>query len=139
MLDKINNYLLQYENISFALIFGSFVSNNNHNLSDLDIGIYTKSEFDLLSIGKIIYDLEKITKLKIDLVELNNLPKKFPYFAFNIVNQHKVIFIKDEEEFIKFKREALLYYFDIQPLREKMNNALLSRIENLKFGKLYND
>lgn len=115
MLDKINNYLLQYENISFALIFGSFLSDNNHNFSDLNIGIYTKNEFNLLGICKKIYDLDKITKLKIDLVELNNLPKKSPYFAFNIVNQHKVIFIKDEEEFIKFKREALLYYYDIQP------------------------
>ncbi len=64
------------ENIIFALIFGSFNSASFSKVSDIDVGFLSKKEFDLIELGIIIADLEKITRKKIDFIELNDLYKK---------------------------------------------------------------
>lgn len=134
MIEEIREYLYSYENILFALIFGSYAEGKSNELSDLDIGIFTKDEFDLLSFGRIIANLEKITFKTIDLVELNNLYKKSPNFAYQIATNHRIIFVRDNEEYINFKKNAFLYYFDTQYLRDMMNSALIKRIEEFRFG-----
>ena len=135
MEEKIKNYLEQFEFIEFALIFGSNASGRTGYLSDLDIGIYSNSDINLLLLGKIISELEKISNKNVDLVELNGLYKKSPVFAYKIVSNHKLLFSKNDENYIKFKRNSLLYYFDTEKLREAVNSALRKRIKSNKFGK----
>ena len=105
------------------------------NFSDLDIGIYSKGNIDLLSIGKIITDLEKISSKKVDLLELNDLYKKSPTLAYKIVTNYELLFSKNENVFIDFKRNSFLYYFDTEYLRKSVNTALYKRISSKKFGK----
>lgn len=134
-LEKIKNYLEQYEIISFAVIFGSHAAGTSNSKSDLDIGIYTEGEVDLLKLGRIISDLEKIAGLKIDILELNNLYKKSPLLSQQITSNHKVIFVRDEDVLTNFKRVTLLNFFDTEGLRNITNTAFYKRIEGKKFGK----
>lgn len=135
MIENIKQYLEVDDNILFAVIFGSYASGKTHNNSDLDIGIFTVREMDLIKIGKIVTALEKETGLNIDLVELNNLYNKSPLLAYQIVTNHKVIFERDKDTFINFKRMTYLNYFDTQELRDTMRAALYNRINGKKFGK----
>lgn len=135
MIENIKKYLEQYENISFAVIYGSYASGNTNCKSDLDIGIYTNQEIDLLKLGTIITNLERITDFKVDLIELNNLFNKSPLLAYRIITNHKVIFIRDETVLLNFKRLTFLNYFDTEGLRKTVNAAFYNRISEKKFGK----
>ena len=132
---QITNYLKQYVNIEFALIFGSFASGKAGSKSDLDLGIFSKESFDLLLLGKMIVDLEKITGLKIDLLELKDIYKKNPLLSYQIVTNCKLLFSKDENIFLEFKRRSFLSYFDTERLRRSVNSAFYKRIYSKKFGK----
>ena len=132
---EIKNYLEQYSSIDFALIFGSFTSGKMSRKSDLDLGIFTVESIDLILLGRMIVDLEKITNLKVDLIELNNLYKKSPLFAYQIVTNHKILFSRDNKRYIDFKRRTFLYYFDTEKLRESVNSTFYKRISSKKFGK----
>jgi len=133
--NKIKNCLNQFENIVFALIFGSYNSKRFGTLSDIDIGIYFNNDFDLLTIGKIIAELEKVTNKKIDIVVLNNLYNKSPLLAYKIVDNCQISFSKDDKALINFKRRTFLHYLDTQVLRENVNKAFYKRISSNKFGQ----
>ena len=133
--DKVKNYLEQYEIISFAVIFGSYASGKTSSKSDLDIGIYFSREIELLELGKIITALEKITCLKVDLIELKNLFNRSPLLAYHVITNYKVIFVKDQDVLVNFKRLTFLNYFDTKQLRDAVNKAFYKRISENKFGK----
>lgn len=135
MIQNIKNTLKRYDFINFSLLFGSYANNTNRELSDIDIAIYTKEEIDLLKIGMIISDLEESLNKKVDLVILNNLYKIDTKLAFNILDNHKIIFMNDKEEFIDFKVNTLKYYLDRKYMYDMFDKALLNRLDNGTFGK----
>ena len=135
MREEIKYYLKNYNEVLFAVIFGSYAAGNAKTNSDLDIGIYTEKGIDLLNLGRIITGLEKIADVKVDLLELKDLFKKSPVLSYQIVTNNKELFIKDETAFVNFKRQTLLYYFDTRELREAFNSAFYNRISKLEFGK----
>lgn len=133
--EEIKNYLEKNDNIIFAIFFGSYVQNNSVYYNDIDIGIYTKKSFSLLELGEIIAHLEIMTEKKIDIVELNNLYRKSPLLAYNIISNCKIIFVRDTNVFHQFKKLTFLFYFDTERLIEEGRKSLLKRIENNEFGK----
>ena len=135
MENEIKKYLESYDFLIFTLIFGSYASQTAGSKSDLDIGIYSNESLDLLLLGRMITDLEKITNLKIDLIELKDIYKKSPNLAYQIVKNHKLLFLKNEDVYFEFKRRSFLYYFDTEKLRESVRSALYKRISSKKFGK----
>ena len=60
-----SKYFSESEYINFAVLFGSYASGSESELSDLDIGINTSKELVLMELGKIISRLEEIAKKKI--------------------------------------------------------------------------
>ena len=135
ILNELKAYFKQYDDIKFALIFGSFSSGKVGGKSDLDVGIFCNENLDLLILGRMIVDLEKITEMEIDLLELNGLYKKNPFLAYQIVTNYKLLFSIDEDAFVEFKRKSLLSYFDTERLRKPVNSAFYKRISSKKFGK----
>ncbi|GBD90766.1 hypothetical protein BMS3Abin04_01485 [bacterium BMS3Abin04] len=79
--------------------------------------------------------MEKISNRKIDLIELKDLYKKSPLFAYNVIIDYKLLFAKDKNEFIKFKRNIFLEYFDTEKLRKSVHSTFHKRISSAKFGK----
>ncbi len=136
--DRISDYLKGYDTICFSLAFGSAVENNGANFrpfSDLDIGIFTSDDIPLLEMGRIVAGLEKIVKRKIDLVLLNDLFKKKPNFAFRVIKTSRLLFTKDEDTFVDFKRKVFLYYLDVKPMLETVKAAMDKRLKTDTFGK----
>ena len=133
--NKICNYLEADCNILFALVFGSVAGRKVTTLSDVDIGIYTKNEIPLLEMGRLIVGLEKIVGRKIDLVVLNDLYKKKPNFAFNVVASGRLLFASDRAIFVDFKRNVFLYYLDTKPLIDMVNKSMERRVNAGTFGE----
>ena len=121
--------------IEFALLFGSVAQGTQTALSDLDVGVHFKEEVSLLQIGAIISALESKLRKDVDVLELNNLYKRRPAMAYEIVAKGKLVFCRNEDSFVDFKRRTFLYYLDTKPLRDMVNAALLKRIASGRFGR----
>ncbi len=132
---RLKSLLEPYDYIDFALLFGSYVSGGYNALSDIDIAIYTKRPIDLFERGMLISMLEDALGKEVDLVLLNGLERDDPKLAFNIINNHKVIFSRAKEKYIDFKADTYKYYFDLQPMYEMFDRALKERIANGTYGK----
>jgi predicted nucleotidyltransferase len=70
--NKIANYLESQLRIERAWIFGSFARGDHHELSDIDLTIEPNSEWfvTLFDLAELQFQLQKITRKKIDLVML---------------------------------------------------------------------
>ncbi len=135
LIEKIKEALESFEDIEFAFIFGSYARGNEKRMSDVDIAVHFSSDIDLLELGKIIAKLEAITKRKVDFVTLNNLYKKNPLLAFEIIKNSRLLFVRDIEKLISFKTQTQLEYFDTEKLRKETRETFGKRISEKKFGK----
>jgi len=133
---QLKNLLQKNTNIIFALVFGSYATNTSTILSDVDIAIYTKRDLDILEFGMLISDIEQVVDKKVDLVVLNDLYKKNAKLAFNITQSHELIFCNDEEKYVEFKSNSLQYYFDIQPMYDMFDTALVKRLNDGTYGQV---
>ena len=70
--NKIANYLESQMRIERAWIFGSFARGEHYELSDIDLMIEPSSEWSitLFDLAELQFQLQKITRKKIDLVML---------------------------------------------------------------------
>lgn len=135
IIKNVTEYFNKFDYIEFALLFGSYASGKERFLSDIDFGIYVSKELELLEQGLMIYELEAITDKKVDLIVLNNLYKKNPEFAYNIVTNCKILSCRSKKSFIDYKTQSFLYYFDTDFLRKEVNEAFLKRLKQGKFGE----
>jgi predicted nucleotidyltransferase len=133
--DKITNVLKGDNNIVFALVFGSQANGQAIQLSDVDIGIFTKDDIPILHLGRIASALEKVGEKEVDLVVLNDLYKRKPNFAFQIISSAKLLFTRDEDLFVDFKKNVFLYYLDAKPLIDMVKASVNKRIETGTFGE----
>ena len=134
IVDLSANYLQQFDFVDFALLFGSYAENRINNLSDVDIGIFTVRDISLLEVGFLVARLESILDKKVDLVILNDLYKKNSLFSFGIISNNKMLFCKNNNSFIKFKKNVLLYFMDTKKLIDTMDEAFRERLASGKFG-----
>ena len=121
--DQALQYLFSINKIALAYVFGSQINGTASRNSDLDVAILfgpnlTKMQrfnLRLLLIGK----LEKIFKLKIDLVILNDLRSLF--FKYVIISEGKLLFKASEEEHLDFECKLMGEYFDFKPFLDIQN------------------
>lgn len=133
---KLQKVLNQYDFITNILIFGSFATNKQNNMSDIDIAIQANKDIDIFELGEIISNIESTLDLKTDLVILNDLYKTSPLLAYNIYQSHKPLYITDTEAYNNFKENALHYYMDFKPIIEEQNRAFLERVKNGTIAKI---
>jgi len=120
---------------AFVLLFGSYSDASQGDFSDVDIGLFFEKEIDYMDVGYQTAMLESKLGKKIDMVVLNDIYKKDPLFAFEILDNHTAISVNDEKSYISFKTSCQLYYLDHKPLIEMNQKALLERIQNGKIGE----
>lgn len=131
---KLIEYLESIDFVDFAILFGSLACGKPHPGSDCDLGIATNQEFSLLEIGFLVARLEEIMRREVDLVIVNDLPSRNPALAFEVA-RGELLFARDSARFVAFKEKAFLRFLDTQFLRNLLNQALLQRIEEGRFGK----
>ncbi|BER91614.1 type VII toxin-antitoxin system MntA family adenylyltransferase antitoxin [Atrimonas thermophila] len=131
---KLVEYLESVDFVDFAILFGSLAHGKPHPGSDCDLGIATTRKVSLLEAGFLVARLEEIVGKEVDLVIVNDLPFRNPVLAFEVA-RGKLLFARDSARFVAFKEKAFLHFLDTQFLRNLLNQALLKRIEEGRFGK----
>jgi len=126
--------LQKNENVLFAFLFGSKAKNSSRFESDLDIAVYFEHEPEILEIGAMILEIEKMVNCKVDLVSLNNLDKLNPTLSYSILNEGILISLKDQSKYKQFKKSIMLQYFDFKPVSELFNKKFYERIAEKKFA-----
>jgi hypothetical protein len=136
MENLIRQVLSEDRRIEVAFLFGSHVSGKATPMSDVDIGLLTNVVLPLADLGYLTYRLESALDTDgVDLVVLNEVYKRNPRFAFNVISNCRIIFCRNQAAFVDFKRNTFLYYFDTQPLRDMVDAALRRRIATRRFGE----
>ncbi|ADV46111.1 type VII toxin-antitoxin system MntA family adenylyltransferase antitoxin [Nitratifractor salsuginis] len=131
----LQEYFKSGKQYPFVLLFGSFASGEAAPSSDVDLGIYVGKEPDFLEMGRHISTLESLLQRRVDLTLLDDLEARNPLLAFEILNQHIPLLIRDNERYIAFKTRAQLAYLDARPLIEANREALQKRIEANRIGE----
>ncbi len=121
--------------IDFALLFGSYASKRYTTLSDIDIAIYLNHPISLIEQGDIISLLEERLENRVVLIILNGLERDNPKMAFNIIDNHIVIFNGDEEKYIDFKADIYKCYFDLLSMYEMFDMSLKERLKDGTYEK----
>jgi len=135
IIERLKKYFEKRDMYAFVLLFGSTARGAQHSMSDVDIGVYFEDKENILEIGYDVAQLEGLIGKKIDIVVLNDLYKKDPLLAYEIYEDHRPIIVTNEEKYVAFKRNALVYYLDHLPLIEQNRKVLKKRIEEGKVGE----
>lgn len=126
--------LLQFDFIESAILFGSFAEGKENEMSDIDIGIFTTKDISLIEIGLITARLETAFKRSVDVVILNDLYRKNPLLAYEIMSKGKVLFCRNQERLVELKTNTILFFMDTAPLRDAVNRSLRERMKSGRFG-----
>ncbi|HEA71043.1 MAG TPA: nucleotidyltransferase domain-containing protein [archaeon] len=113
----INNVLNNHEEVLLCYLYGSYVSGNRSEFSDIDLGIILDSTFKKHYLYQVDLSLEIEkefgNKIEIDLCILNNTTSRFLY---NIIKNGHNIHSKDNITLHEFEIKVLYDYLEIKPL-----------------------
>lgn len=126
IIKKCKDILMEYEDIIFAYIFGSYVSGKIRVDSDIDIAIYLEKNIDIYTYIEIKMNLSEVLKREVDLVILNNAP---PLLKYEIYKNNILIFSRDKTLESKYKVKTLFEYNDV---KRYLNLSYDKTIERLK-------
>ena len=115
--EQIQKILEKDENITFAILHGSYLI--NPHFKDIDIALFLepniKHEFaNYYEVELPIYLMREI-KVSIDISILNNSSFGFKYQTL----KGKILFCRDYEKYYQYAEEILRVYLDYQPLITK--------------------
>ena len=118
--------LIEYDNIIFAYIFGSFVTGTYRNDSDIDLAIFINENISFDEYMEIKMKLTEVCKKEIDLIILNSATT---LLKFEIYKNHILLFTRDKNKESGFKVRTLFEYND---MKRYLDLSYESTIERLK-------
>ena len=113
--------------VELAYLFGSYAKGTDHSESDIDVALLFKHKYEereeLLILGRVINEGEKLLRKKVDVVSLS---KASPLLKYEIIREG--IILKDSIRRGSFESFALREYFDFRYYSEIYNQAMLKRL-----------
>lgn len=123
---KCKEILIEYDEIIFAYIFGSYVKNELRKDSDIDIAIYLANDMDTNTYLRIKMDLSEILKREVDLIILND---STPLLKYEIYKNNILIFTRDKSLESKYKVRTLFEYNDIKKYLDLSYDKTIERLK----------
>lgn len=118
--------LLDYKEIIFAYIFGSYSKDRVRRDSDIDIAIYLNESIDLNKYIDLKMQLTESLKREVDLVILNDA---LPLLKYEIYKNNILLFTKDETIESKYKVKTLFEYNDIKRYLDLSYDKTIERLK----------
>ena len=132
--EKITEVLYNSRNIQFAYLIGSLARDKARFGSDLDIAVYFEDKPNLLDIGMLVNELEKVTEYNVDLILLNDLYNSNPKLAYSVIGEGDLLLCRNEKLLISYKANTYMEYFDFKPAADLFYRKLRERIINNRFA-----
>ena len=126
IIEKCKDILLEYENIIFAYIFGSYVQEKIRIDSDIDIAIYLEKKIDAGTYLEIKMSLTEACKREIDLIILNDTT---PLLKYEIYKNNILLFTRDKAIETSYKVKTLFEYNDIKKYLDLSYDRTIDRLK----------
>ena len=123
---KCKDILIEYDNIIFAYIFGSYVENNLKVHSDIDIAIFLEEKLDSDVYLEIKRKLSDMVKREVDLVILNEAP---PLLKYQIYRNNILLFTRDRTIESNHKVKTLFEYNDMKRYLDLSYDKTIKRLK----------
>ena len=134
---RIIGFFRDREEVSALYIFGSAAKGKGTNESDIDVAVLIndrkrgKQTFE--SLRKTYYGISpKLSSRPLDIVILNTAP---PFLKYRIIRTGEVLFDKNRKLRVRFKANALIEYFDYQPIEAICLKAVGGRFRRAAVGR----
>lgn len=118
--------LIEYEDIIFAYIFGSYAKDNMRIDSDIDIAIYLIGNIDTYEYLDMKMKLSEALKREVDLVILNDAT---PLLRYEIYKSNILLFTHDKAMENKYKVKTLFEYNDMKRYLDLSYNKTIERLK----------
>lgn len=125
IIEKCKEVLMEYKEILFAYVFGSYVQGKIRLDSDIDIAIYLEDEIDLDRYLAIKMKLTEVCKREVDLVILNEAT---PLLKYEIYRNNIPIFSRNRDIETRYKVKLLFEYNDIKRYLDMAYQKNIERI-----------
>ena len=106
---ELKNYLSKLD-INNALVFGSIITDNFNEESDVDIAILGTSKLTIKEILKLELFLEDLLEINIDVIDLNSDNLDI-FIKIDILNDGKSIYTTDNNKFLEKFIEKVDWYY----------------------------
>jgi hypothetical protein len=132
---ELKNYFAKQDDVEFALIFGSYTLGRINPLSDIDIAVYFRKDEDTLKLGDRQIDITCVVMrlCQINRVDVVVLNVANPFLRYQVIKYGRLIYVKDEKVFYKFKAQTLGIYQDIKPMYDLYDKVAQF---NLRYRKI---
>ena len=129
VIDEIGKIISEFDYVSIAYVFGSYIHNDDFN--DIDVALLISNELDPYTRFKfemqVARELERRIKqrFEFDVKILNHAPIEFQY---EVLKKGKAVFVRDRTENVEYESETISNYLDFQTTAEYLNKKFLARV-----------
>ncbi|RLG29084.1 nucleotidyltransferase [Methanosarcinales archaeon] len=129
VIDEIEKIISEFDYVSIAYVFGSYIHNDDFN--DIDVALLISNELDPYTRFKfemqVARELERRIKprFEFDVKILNHAPIEFQY---EVLKKGKAVFVRDRTENVEYESETISNYLDFQTTAEYLNKKFLARV-----------
>jgi len=129
VMDEIGKIISEFDYVSIAYVFGSYIHNDDFN--DIDVALLISNELDPYTRFKfemqVARELERRIKprFEFDVKILNHAPIEFQY---EVLKKGKAVFVRDRTENVEYESETISNYLDFQTTAEYLNKKFLARV-----------
>lgn len=126
IIKKCKDILMEYEDIIFAYVFGSYVQGKMRIDSDIDIAIYLKKKMDIKTYLEIKMNLSETCKKEVDLIVLNDAT---PLLKYQIYKNNVLLFTRDKSIETRYKVKTLFEYSDMKRYLDLSYDRTIDRLK----------
>jgi len=122
MLKAIKDFVIEEINPDFIVLFGSQVSGQTHQNSDIDIAFYKDnhniSAYDIFMLAQ---DLADILKIEVDLIDLSSASTVFKAVIFD---SGEIIYCQNENILDEYRMRTFSMYVRLNAERKEILDAI---------------
>jgi predicted nucleotidyltransferase len=122
IIKNLKKYFEDRNEVRLAYLFGSVLTGQMHEESDVDIAVLFAEKPDLRNLSEIINDLEEILHQKVDLGVLND---SSPIFRMQVITKGKLIYMGNSKTQYLFVIKTVNEYDDLKYYRNIQEKNLM--------------
>jgi len=122
MTSKINKYLLMYDDVAFAFLFGSCIRGEATVFSDVDIALSFTGLVDFRRINRLREDLTGLLGMETDIVVLNTAS---PIIRMQVLKKGTLLIKKEPRAYHEFFMNTVKEYDDLKRNRKEIEDKIL--------------
>ncbi|NGX62627.1 MAG: hypothetical protein KR126chlam6_00025 [Candidatus Anoxychlamydiales bacterium] len=116
--------LKEIPEVTVISVFGSYATQTQSERSDLDLAILCEKKIDKEQLWELSQKIAKVVHIEVDLIDLLDAST---VFAFQIINEGKIVFCSDDTKWAFFENKTDSMYLDLNETRKDIIEDIKKR------------